>query len=171
MKKALLIIDLQNDYFDGGAFPLWNTDKTLDNLEKAIEKAKQTDVPVIFINHIADKSQGLSPFFNEGTKGAETHERMLKAAPNAEFVYKAHADGFHETNLEEILSKAGVEEILVCGMMTQNCVTHTAISNVAKKYNVKVIPECCTTVDEMINSIALEAISTKVGFVGVDSAF
>lgn len=41
MKKALLVIDLQNDYFEGGKFPLWNTDTTLSNILKAIEKANE----------------------------------------------------------------------------------------------------------------------------------
>lgn len=70
MKKALLIIDLQNDYFSGGKFPLWNTDKTLENVVKAIEKANSKGIPVIHIQHIADPKAGIAPFFNEGTEGA-----------------------------------------------------------------------------------------------------
>ena len=51
---------------------------------------------------------------------------------------------------------------LVCGMMTQNCVTHTAISKAAEKYDVTILPDCCTTVDEMIHNIALHPVSTRV---------
>lgn len=171
MKKALLVIDLQNDYFEGGAFPLWNTESVLNNIKKAIEKANQNDVPVIFVQHIADKSQGLSPFFNEGTEGAEIHKDLLNLPLKSEVVVKTYADGFHKTNLEEVLDKLKVEELLVCGMMTQNCVTHTAISKDAEKYEVKIIPECCTTVNEMLHLIALHAISTRVEFTDIDSAF
>jgi len=39
VKKALLVIDLQNDYFPGGKFPLWNTEVVLQNIEQAIAKA------------------------------------------------------------------------------------------------------------------------------------
>lgn len=171
MKKALLVIDLQNDYFEGGLFPLWNTENTLKNIEKAVQKANENDVPVIFIQHIADKSQGLSPFFNEGTDGAKIHENLLKLAPNAKIIVKSYADGFHKTNLEEVLSELSVDELLVCGMMTQNCVTHTAISKSAEKYDVKIIPECCTTVNEMLHLIALHAVSTRTNFIDIDSAF
>lgn len=164
MKKALLVIDLQNDYFSGGKFSLWNTEKTLDNIEKAIEKANNKNIPVILIQHIADSSQGIAPFFNEGTEGAEIHPRILKAAANAKIVIKAFADSFHKTKLEEVLSEFGVEELLVCGMMTQNCVTHTAISKAAEKYSVKILPDCCTTVNEAIHLIALHAVSTRIGF-------
>ncbi len=161
MTKALLVIDLQNDYFPGGKFPLWNTDVVLQNIERAIAKANANaqGVPVIHIQHVA---KGVAPFFNEGTPGAEIHPRILAAAPKAPIVVKEFADGFEKTNLEETLAKLGVTDLLVCGMMTQNCVTHTAISKVAEKYNVTILPDCCTTVSEILHLIALHAVSTRV---------
>ena len=165
MSKALLVIDLQNDYFPGGKFPLWNTDVTLQNIERAIEKAKARSLPVILIQHIADSSLGIAPFFNKGTTGAEVHPRILAAAPNAPVVVKQFADSFVKTTLEETLTKLGATELLVCGMMTQNCVTHTAISKSAEKYKVSILVDCCTTVNEMLHQIALHAVSTRVPLV------
>ena len=165
MSKALLVIDLQNDYFPGGAFPLWNTDVVLKNIEHAIEKANSLGVPVIHIQHIANSKQGIAPFFNEGTPGADIHPPILAAAPKAPIVIKEFADSFEKTTLEETLSKLGVTELLVCGMMTQNCVTHTAISKAAEKYKVTILPDCCTTVSEILHLIALHAVSTRVKLV------
>ena len=165
MSKALLVIDLQNDYFPGGAFPLWNTDVVLKNIEHAIEKAKSLGVPVIHIQHIANSKQEIAPFFNAGTPGADIHPRILAAAPKAPIVIKEFADSFEKTTLEETLSKLGVTELLVCGMMTQNCVTHTAISKAAEKYKVTILPDCCTTVSEILHLIALHAVSTRVKLV------
>lgn len=162
MTKALVVIDLQNDYFPDGAFPLWNTDQTLENIEKAIAMAKAKGVSVVHVQHVADSSQGISPFFNEGTDGVNIHERILAAAPDAPVVKKKFADSFEKTNLEAVLQELGVTELLVCGMMTQNCVTHTAISKAAERYDVSVLIDCCTTVDEMIHMIALHALSTRV---------
>ena len=170
MKKALLVIDLQNDYFPGGAFPLWNTDQTLENVLKAIEKAKRSDIPVIHIQHVADSKVGIAPFFNEGTEGVAIKSEVLNAAFDSAIVIKHYADSFHKTNLEEVLTALGAEQLLICGMMTQNCVTHTAISKSAEKYAVTVIPECCTTVSEMIHLIALNALSTRVPFASLDEA-
>ena len=164
-KKALLVIDLQNDYFPGGKFPLWNTEQTLANIKTAIAKANQQNIPVIHIQHLADPAMGLAPFFNEGTQGAEIHPEILAAAPQSNVVIKHFADSFEQTNLEQVLSRHGVDELLVCGMMTQNCVTHTAISKAAEKYKVSMLMDCCTTVDEMIHNIALHAASTRVELV------
>lgn len=162
MSKALLVIDLQNDYFTGGKFPLWNADGTLQNVEQAIKLANTKKIPVIIIQHIAGGSAGLAPFFNKGTAGAEVHPRILAAAPDAAIVVKGFADGFVQTNLEETLNQLGATELLVCGMMTQNCVTHTAISKPAEKYKVSVLTDCCTTVTEMLHKIALNALSTRI---------
>ena len=165
MTKALLVIDPQNDYFPEGKFPLWNTDDVLESIERAIGKANAKNIPVVIIQHIANSEMGIAPFFNEGTTGADIHPRILAAAPNAPVVVKEFADSFEKTTLEETLTKLGVTELVICGMMTQNCVTHTAISKAAEKYSVTILPDCCTTVDEMIHNIALHAVSTRVNLV------
>lgn len=164
-QAALLVIDLQNDYFPNGKFPLWNTEATLNNIKSAIAKANEENIPVIHIQHIADPAMGIAPFFNEGSEGADIHPEILALAPNADVVIKHFADSFEQTNLEEVLQKHGVTELLVTGMMTQNCVTHTAISKAAEKYEVSILMDCCTTVDEMIHNIALHAVSTRVPLV------
>ena len=167
-KKALLVIDLQNDYYPEGKFPLWNTEKTLNNTKIAITKANAKNIPVIHIQHIADPTKGIAPFFNELSEGAEIHPLIMAVAPNAEIAIKNFADSFEKTMLEEILQKKGIDELLICGMMTQNCVTHTAISKAAEKYKVSIIADCCTTVDKMIHNIALNAISTRVQLVTIN---
>ena len=170
MKKALLLIDLQNDYFPGGKFPLWNTDATIKNIEQAVRTAKAKEIPIIHIQHIANPEMGIAPFFNQGTDGAKIHPRILEVAPDAPIVVKEFADSFVATNLEEILSKLEITDLLICGMMTQNCVTHTAISKSAEKYKVCILPDCCTTVDEMIHNIALHAVSTRVPLIKSNDA-
>jgi nicotinamidase-related amidase len=164
-KRALIVIDLQNDYFPGGKFPLWNTEAVLSHTEAAIAKAHAQHVPVIIVQHVADSTKGISPFFNEGSTGVEVHPRILAAAPNASIVVKTFADSFLNTTLEATLQKLGAEELLICGMMTQNCVTHTAISKSAEKYTVSILSDCCTTVDQMIHLIALNAVAPRVNLV------
>jgi nicotinamidase-related amidase len=161
-KRALIVIDLQNDYFPGGKFPQWNAEETLAQVESAILRVRQKNLPIIVVQHVADASKGLAPFFNAGTQGVETHARILAAAPEAIRVTKSFADSFLGTSLEEQLAELGVDELLICGMMTQNCVTHTAISKSAEKYKVTILGDCCTSVSQMIHLIALNALKCRV---------
>lgn len=170
MSRALLLIDLQNDYFPGGAFPLWDTDAVLANVEALVTRARASGVHVVHVQHVADPAGGIAPFFNTGTPGADIHPRVLAAAPDAPVVVKAFADGFHHTTLEQTLAGWGVTDLLVCGMMTQNCVTHTAISKAAEKYRVTILPDCCTTVSELLHLIALHAVSPRVPLVPSSTA-
>lgn len=110
-------------------------------------------------------------FFSEGTPGVELHPRVHAAAPRAVVVEKAFADSFHQTVLDQTLERLGVTELLVAGMMTQNCVTHTAISKAAEKYQVTVLSDCCTTVDANIHGFALNALGTRVRVLASDQAF
>lgn len=165
MKQALIVIDIQNDYFPGGKFPLWNADTVLQSVERAITSARAKQIPVVLIQHVADSKMGVSPFFNEGSSGADIHPKILAAASGAPIVVKQFADSFHHTTLENTLSQWGITDLLVCGMMTQNCVTHTAISKAAEKYQVMVLVDCCTTVNEILHQIALHGLSTRVKLV------
>ena len=164
-KRALIVIDLQNDYFPGGKLPLWNADATLERIEAAIERANALSIPVILVQHLVDTSKGPAPFFGAGTPGVQIHPRILAAAPTAIIVTKSCADSFVDTRLAATLETLGVDELLVCGMMTQNCVTHTAISRSAEKYAVSILADCCTTVSELIHVIALRAVSTRLSLV------
>ena len=123
--QALIVIDLQNDYFPGGKFPLWNTDITLANNETAINKARATNIPVILVQHVADAAKGIAPIFNAATPGVEIHPRILAAAPDGIMVTKAFADSFYHTTLEATLSRLGIGELLICGMMTPDRLAET----------------------------------------------
>jgi nicotinamidase-related amidase len=165
--RALIVIDVQNDYFPGGNFPLWNADGTLAGVERAMSRARQQGIPVVIVQHVA---AGPSPFLGAGTPGVAVHPRIASAAPDAPLVVKAAADAFLKTTLAETLATLGATELLVCGMMTQHCVTHTAISKFAEKYDVTVLADACTTVSEVLHAIALSALSARVRVLPVNEA-
>ena len=169
-RAALLVIDVQNDYFPGGKYPLWKAEEVADNIVMAIRRARDAGVPVVLIQHVADPAQGSAPFFNEGTTGVQIHPRVLHEAAEATVVVKRFADSFHATELESVLQGWQTSQLILCGMMTQNCVTHTAVSPAAREYRVVVLPECCTTVDEMLHGIALHGMSTRVELLSADQA-
>jgi nicotinamidase-related amidase len=167
-KPALIVIDVQNDYFEGGAFPLWNPEQALAATEAAIRGARAKGMPVVCVQHVAN---GPSPFFNPNTEGVKIHERVRAAAADAPIIVKQHADAFEGTTLHQTLTSLDVDELIVCGMMTQNCVTHTAISRRADDYQkVTVLTDASTTVSEILHLIAVSGLSTRVGLATVDQA-
>ncbi|ROR18368.1 nicotinamidase-related amidase [Comamonas sp. BIGb0124] len=166
---ALVVIDLQNDYFEGGAFPLWNAEPTLAAVEKAIRMARAKGLPVVFVQHVA---QGPAPFFNPGTPGVKLHDRIDALVDSSPVVTKQHADAFEATGLHDTLQGQGADELIVCGMMTQNCVTHTAISRRADDYRkVTVLKDASTTVSEILHLIALSGLANRVNLAAVDETF
>jgi len=167
-KTALLVIDIQKDYFAGGAYPLWLPEKTVENTLSAMALAQSQGVEIIHVQHIFDTP---APFFNKGTSGIEIDPRILQAAPESSIVVKSFADSFEQTNLDMLLKERGISTLLICGMMTHNCVTHTAISKAAEQYDVTVITDCCTTIDEMVHNIALSGMSNRVPLKTAAEAF
>lgn len=159
---ALLVIDLQMDYFTDGLFPLWQAEPTKKAIVEVMQKVSGRGGHVIHVQHIAQPANGMAPFFNKGTSGVVIHPDILAAAPDAPVIVKHFADAFHQTDLGETLAQRKISQLLVCGMMTQNCVTHTAISRSAEPYEVKVVADCCTTQTEMLHRIALNALSTRI---------
>ena len=164
--EALLVIDVQKDYFPGGKYVQWDTDRVLNNVVQLC----QLGVPTFFIQHIGTEA---SPFFVPGTEGAELHDTLIPYRTPAictgeqrcacyRCIPKTAADSFYGTELEDCLSELGVNRLYLCGMMTQNCVTHTAISKTAERYDVTVVGDACTSIDPMIHNIALRALATRV---------
>jgi len=82
---------------------------------------------------------------------------------------KGHADSFLNTTLQDTLRALGVDTLWLCGMMTHNCVTHTALSPQAQDYTVRVVEDLCATVDPMIHAIALSALRDRVEVVASES--
>lgn len=165
-QPALIVIDIQNDYFSTGAYPLHDADAVLSRTLQAVGSAQAQGVPVVLVQHVA---RGPSPFFNADTDGVQIHPQLRAAAPEAPTVVKGHADSFLNTTLKTTLAARGVDTLWLCGMMTHNCVTHTALSPQAEGYSVRVLEDLCTTVDPMIHAIALSALRDRVDVLPVQS--
>ncbi|WP_394223252.1 cysteine hydrolase family protein [Alteromonas gracilis] len=171
-KQALIVIDIQNDYFPEGKYPLHKPELAMQETLKAMAIAQEKHIPIIHIQHHVPVAAGEGLFFYEGSRGAEIHKDVMAAALDAPIITKQHADCFEKTNLEETLQSLGVEEILIAGMMTHNCVTHTALSPSAAKYTPKVIEPCTCTRDAIGHLLALDSMQVRgIEIVSIETAF
>ncbi len=157
MSRTLLVIDVQNDYFAGGVLPLWNAEETEARIVAAIGHVRAQGDRVVLVQHVSTAGKGL--FAADGA-GVAIRDAVLRAAGSAPVVVKHVADAFQETQLAVELE--GTQELLVCGMMTQNCVVFTAISRAADHLRVRVVGDLCTAPTETVHRIALNALGSKL---------
>jgi nicotinamidase-related amidase len=81
-----------------------------------------------------------------GTRGIEIHDTVAPLAGEL-VVQKAHPNSFRETTLEATLRAAGVDQVVVCGMMTSMCVDATARAAADLGFDVTVVSDACATLD------------------------
>ena len=158
MKKALIVIDIQNDYFPGGAFTLENVDEACKGAVEAIEQAKRDGWLVIGVQHVSTPD---SPLFKPDTEGVKIHSAVAAALGDAPIVVKSEADSFFKTNLEQIVRDAGITDLYLTGMMTQHCVTHTALSSQARDMKVHIIAKGCAAPAKALSDLALQGLSAR----------
>jgi len=156
MTRTLLVIDVQNEYFPGGLLPLWKPDEIEAGIVSVITRAKASGDNVVLVRHVSKADAGL---FAASGSGSAIRPAVLAAAANAPVVIKQFADAFQETELSPHLAQT--DELLICGMMTQNCVVFTALSRAADDLSVRVIGELCTAPTEIVHNIALNALGSK----------
>ncbi len=155
MKRALIIIDIQNDYFTDGALPLFEAEACEARILTAIAAAQKAGDRIILVQHVS--ASGLFAAENPGTA---IRANLLRAAQDAPIVVKSYADAFQETELDQHL--AGATNLLICGMMTQNCVVFTAMSRAADPYQVTVLKDLCTAPSQIVHAVALSALASKL---------
>ncbi|MEO9529020.1 isochorismatase family protein [Roseibium sp.] len=161
MNRALLVIDIQNDYFAGGALPLHQAEEVEARVVAAIGRAIKAGDRIVLVRHVSGAETGL---FAAGGSGNAVRPSILAAAGNAPVVVKQVADAFQNTDLSRHLE--GVEDLLICGMMTQNCVVFTAMSQAAEPFDVTVIGNLCAAPTEAVHKIALNALGSKLRVAG-----
>lgn len=141
MKEALLIIDVQNDYFPGGANELYKACRAEEHIKKLIGQSRSCGRPIIYMQHINDPGDS---FFLEGTYGAEISDRIAPREGDRVFV-KKYPNSFLNTGLHEYLQANGIEKLIVCGMMTHMCVDTTVRAAMDYGYQVSLAADACAT--------------------------
>jgi len=144
LKTALLIIDVQNDYFPGGKYPLV---KPLEAAKKAYELLqcfRETGGRHVHIQHISLEPD--ATFFIKGDSGSDIHDSVAHFEDEP-IVYKHEPNSFLNTNLLELLKSWEVERVVVTGMMTHMCVDATARAASDFGFQLIVAEDACASRD------------------------
>lgn len=161
MKKALLIIDIQNDYFDGGANPLVGSLEASLQAGKVLDKFRKQSLPVVHIQHLSTRPG--STFFIPDTKGAEIHRNVYPIA-GEKVITKNYPNSFRDTELLEYLKSKGITDLVVCGMMTHMCVDATVRAAKDYGFEITIIGDACATKDLSVNGKDVKAEDVQTAF-------
>lgn len=154
-KQALLIIDVQKDYFPNGKLPLYQPEQALAKVKAFEEKFLSEKLPIIYIQHI--KHQAGADFFEVGTSGAELHPE-LAANESSIIIEKHYPNSFLETDLQATLESLEIDQLVITGMMTHMCVDST--TRAARELNYQPILISDATATKALADVPAEQVQT-----------
>ncbi|MFH1035575.1 MAG: cysteine hydrolase family protein [Pseudomonadota bacterium] len=142
MDRALLVIDVQNEYFSG-LLPVSHPAGSLENILKAMDAAQAHGVPVVVVRHAAPAG---SPAFAQGSPTWELHPGVAKR-PCDLLLAKSLPGSFTGTGLEDWLQARGIKTLAITGYMTQMCCDTTARQAFHRGYGVEFLSDATGTLD------------------------
>jgi nicotinamidase-related amidase len=160
-KRALVLIDIQNDYFPGGKWPLSKMDSAADNAAKLLAAARRAGDLVIHVRHEFPSAD--APFFRPGSDGARIHAKV-QGVGSEPVVLKHHVNSFRETDLKQLLDQHGIEEMVVCGAMSHMCVDAGVRAASDFGYSCTVVHDACATRDQEFGGKSVPAADVQAAF-------
>jgi nicotinamidase-related amidase len=141
-KTALLVIDVQNAFFDPKDY-IYNGEEYLGRIRELIERARVAGVPVIYIQHEEGRAMA------HGALGWAIHP-AIAPKPDELVVQKTTPDSFYNTTLQADLKKRGITRLIVAGFQTEWCIDTTVRRAYSLEYDVTVVEDAHSTYDTKI---------------------
>jgi nicotinamidase-related amidase len=171
-KRALIVIDLVHDFTHpkGRVYDPAN-EAIIENVQKLLDAMRQTESLIIFMKHTYRKDKydknrsNMRPCCIEGS-GGETIDERLSIDEKKDYVLKKRRySAFYGTDLDLILREHKIEDVVLVGTKTNNCIFATALDAHYRDYRVKVILDCVATSDPIKQEIYLDDINRYIGSV------
>jgi nicotinamidase-related amidase len=158
---ALIIVDLQNDYFQGGKWELEGTEAAANNAALLINKFRKKSWPIVHVRHEFPSSD--APFFAPNSEGVKVHP-SVKELDGEPVIVKHQINSFRDTNLKETLESLEVERVLICGAMSHMCID--AVTRAANDfgYSCAVAHDACATLALEFNGVTVPASQVHAAF-------
>lgn len=160
-KRALIVIDVQKDYFPGGKWTLNGIDAAADNTARLIAAARARGELVVHVRHEFKTAD--APFFTPGSSGAAIHEKVTPAAAEP-VVLKHFVNSFRETELKTILERHGIEELIICGAMSHMCIDGGVRAAADLGYRCTLIHDACASRDLEFGGVRVPAAQVHAAF-------
>ena len=161
MTSGLLIIDIQRDYFPGGAYPLVEPEAAAEAARSVLDSFRAAGDPVIHMKHVWDAPD--AEFMRPGTEGIEIHP-AVEPADGELVLEKASPNSFVDTRLEEELRERGTEGLVVAGMMSSMCVDATVRAAADLGFSPTVVHDACAAPDLEFNGVDVPGAAVHAAF-------
>ncbi len=166
MKTALVLIDIQNDYFPGGKMELEGAVEAAGEAGKLLAAARENNVTICHIRHFS--VQPGATFFIPGTEGTETHSSVAPL-PDELVIEKNYPNSFRETTLGEFLKREGIGKLVFAGMMTHMCVDTTVRTASDLGFKCALAHDACATLGLEFNGRSVTATDVQTSFMAAIS--
>ena len=167
MKTGLIVVDVQNDYFTGGAMELVNMDAAAANCARLLEFFRKQQTEIFHMQHISTREG--ATFFVADTPGCEIHD-SVKPQDYEAVIVKHYPSAFRETDLAELLKQAAVQELVICGAMTHMCIDSTVRAAFDVDFRCLVISDACAMRNMQFAGICIEASQFHTAFLAALSS-
>ncbi len=144
MARGLLLIDIQNDYFPGGAMELVGMEQAGDNARQVLEAFRKSGEPIFHVQHISTRPE--SGFFQPNSTGVEINERV-KPSGEESLTQKNFPNAFRATEIDKTLRDADIDELVVVGAMSHMCIDASTRAAFDLGYTCTVVDDACATRD------------------------
>ncbi|MGO1118840.1 cysteine hydrolase family protein [Rhodovibrionaceae bacterium A322] len=159
--SALILIDIQNDYFNGGRWPVAKMQEVAANAAKLLQQARQSGQMIVHVRHEIPSDE--APFFRPGSEGAQIHAAV---APQGEepVILKHHANAFRDTDLKAQLDAAGITDLVICGAMSQMCIDASTRAAADLGYKVVLVEDACGAKEQSFGGRDVAAADVHAAF-------
>ena len=167
MSQALILIDIQKDYFPKGNMEVVNSEAATKKAKSLLDAYRNNNFPVIHVQHISTREG--ATFFLPDTKGAEIH-KSVQPLNGEKIITKHFPNSFRGTELEEFLQAQGIKEITFCGMMSHMCIDATVRAAFDKGYSCTVAHDACATRNLSFDGFDVASVDVHVAYMAALSA-
>lgn len=143
MNRALLVIDVQREYFDG-ALPIRHPTGHLESILEVMDAAKRAHVPTVVVRHHQPDPE--SPIFRKGSDMWQLHDEV-ESRPRDILIDKHMPGSFTGTSLDSFLKERNIDTVSIAGYMTQMCCDTTARQAFHRGYDVEFFRDATGTLD------------------------
>ena len=169
MSTALVIIDIQNDYFPGGTMELVGAKAAAEKAAQLLTAFRTKGMPVVHIQHIATRPG--ATFFLPGTKGADIHSSVQPLAGESVFT-KHFPNAFRDTPLLDFLRLHQISQIMFVGNMTHLCIDTTVRAAADLGFTCSLAHDACATKALAFNGVEVPAAHVQAAYLaGLNGSF